>query len=95
MTVEQIYRYMEERVPCALSAEWDNDGLACCPDTNAPVRRVLVALDATEAVVDRAVSEGFDLLVTHHPLLFKGVKELDMDGDGDVSIVDATCIQRF
>ncbi len=76
MTVAQIYRYLEERLPRSLSAEWDNDGLACCPDTDAPVRRVLVALDATENVVDRAVAGGFDLLVTHHPLLFKGVKEL-------------------
>lgn len=76
MTIEVLYRYLSERVPCALRAEWDNDGLACCPIENAPVKRVLVALDATEAVVDRAVTGGFDLLLTHHPLLFRGVKEL-------------------
>ncbi len=76
MTVEQIYRYFEERLPRTLSAEWDNDGLACMPEKNHPVHSVLVALDATEQVVERAVSGGFDLLVTHHPLLFKGVKEL-------------------
>ena len=76
MTTEQLYRYFEAQIPRTLSAEWDNDGLACCPVQHKPVHRVLVALDATEEVVDRAVNEGFDLLVTHHPLLFKGVKAL-------------------
>ncbi len=76
MTTEQLYKFLEQALPRSLSADWDNDGLACCPVQHHPVRRVLVALDATEAVVDRAVGEGFDLLVTHHPLVFKGVKEL-------------------
>jgi dinuclear metal center YbgI/SA1388 family protein len=76
MTIEQLYAYLESRIPRTLSAAWDNDGLACAPVENAPVRRVLVALDATEQVVDLAVSGGFDLLLTHHPLLFRGVKEL-------------------
>ena len=76
MTIEALYRCLEERIPRALRAEWDNDGLACCPIENAPVRRVLIALDATESVVDYAVTGGFDLLLTHHPLLFRGVKEL-------------------
>ncbi len=76
MTTEQLYAYLESRIPRALSAAWDNDGLACAPVENKEVRRVLIALDATEDVVDRAIAGGFDLLLTHHPLLFRGVKEL-------------------
>jgi len=76
MTVTELYKFLEEAAPRALSAEWDNDGLACCADPDKKVARVLVALDATEPVVNKAVSEKFDVLLTHHPLLFRGVKEL-------------------
>lgn len=75
MTTTQLYAALEARYPRSLSAEWDNDGLSCLP-TDKEVKRVLVALDATEAVVDRAAREGYDLLLTHHPLLFRGVKAL-------------------
>ena len=72
MTVEELYGFLERRLPRSLAAEWDNDGLACLPAAHRVVRRVLVALDATEAAVDRAIAGGFDVLLTHHPLLFKG-----------------------
>ena len=76
MTVSELYQYISAFAPRALSASWDNDGIACCVDEAAPVRRVLVALDATERVVEKSVQGGFDVLLTHHPLLFRGVKEL-------------------
>lgn len=76
MTVKELYAYIAGFAPAALSAEWDNDGIACCTNEARPVRRVLVALDATEAVADKAIAEGFDVLLTHHPLLFRGVKAL-------------------
>lgn len=76
MTIAKLYEFLEKSAPRALSADWDNDGMACCADTGKEVRRVLVALDATEAAVNRAAEGKFDLLLTHHPLLFRGVKEL-------------------
>lgn len=76
MTVKELYNYLETRFPRSLSAEWDNDGLSCCPEPEKQVRRVLVALDLTEAVAKRAADEGFDVVLTHHPLLFRGVKAL-------------------
>ena len=76
MTVKELYDGISALAPRELSAEWDNDGIACCTDLARPVKRVLVALDATEAAVDLAVSGGYDVLLTHHPLLFRGVKEL-------------------
>lgn len=79
MTIEELYRHLCDFAPAALSAPWDNDGIACCTDKTRPVRRVLVALDATAQMVKRAIDGGFDLLLTHHPLLFKGVKELTPD----------------
>ncbi len=76
MTVEQLNQFFEMRVPRALSCSWDNDGLLCCPDPLHEVRRVLVALDVTETTVGMAIDGGFDLLLTHHPLIFRPIKAL-------------------
>ncbi len=51
--------------------EWDAVGLVC-GDPDAAVRRVLVAVDPVESVVEQAVRGGFDLLLTHHPLYLRG-----------------------
>ena len=77
MTVRELYRLMNEKIPGALSCEWDNDGLLCCPDGEREVRRVLVALDVTEEVVSRAIEGGFDLILSHHPMIFKGLKAVN------------------
>lgn len=79
MTVARLYEILEKTVSRSLSADWDNDGFACLPAPTREVKRVLIALDATEDVVDYAIQNKFDLLLTHHPLLFHGVKELTPD----------------
>ena len=76
MTVEELYRFLEDKFPRTLSAEWDNDGLCCAPAPTKEVKRVLVALDPTAVVVEQAVRGGYDVLLTHHPLLFRGIKAL-------------------
>ncbi len=76
MTVQELYRFFEDKFPRELSAEWDNDGLCCVPDPSRKIARVLVALDPTEAAVEKAIEDGYDLLLTHHPLLFRGIKAL-------------------
>ena len=77
MTIQQLYDALEARIPRSLSCGWDNDGLSCCPDPAAPVRGVLVALDATEDAVAATERRGCNLLVTHHPLLFRGLRAVD------------------
>lgn len=76
MTGEAFYRLLEETFSPTLCAAWDNDGAACLPEPEREITRVLVALDATDKAVERATDGGFDLLLTHHPLLFRGVKSL-------------------
>lgn len=76
MTIEQLNQFIEQRVPRTLSCSWDNDGLLCCSDPLREVRRVLVALDVTETTVEAAVENGYDLLLTHHPLIFRPIKAL-------------------
>lgn len=67
---------LEEKIPRELSCDWDNDGLMCCPDPDAEIKRVLVALDISEKTVDLAIAEGCDLILSHHPLVFRPVKAL-------------------
>ncbi len=76
MTVKELYAKFCDRIPEALRESWDNDGLMCSSDGSAEVTRALVALDVTEDVVDYAIQYGFDLIVSHHPLIFKPLASL-------------------
>lgn len=77
MTVRELYEILNEKIPSSLSCPWDNDGLMCCPDGTREVRRVLITLDVTEAAVDYAVRGGYDLILSHHPLIFKGLRAVN------------------
>ena len=79
MNVRQLYQYLNENIPTSLSCEWDNDGLMCCPDPDREVHRVLIALDVTGEVADEAVEGDFDVVVSHHPLIFKPIRSLTTD----------------
>ena len=79
MTVNELYAKLNALIPSSLSCEWDNDGLMCCPDGTAEVRRALITLDVTEELVDYAIEYGFDLIISHHPLVFKPLKSLVED----------------
>ena len=76
MTIRELYAFLEEKIPRSLSCDWDNDGLMVCPDDTKEVRRVLVALDITAAVAEQAIKEGYDLVVSHHPLIFHPLKSV-------------------
>lgn len=76
MKVLELYQYLEEKIPRELRCDWDNDGLMCCPDPDAEVKKVLLALDVSEKTVDHAIAEGCDLILSHHPLVFRPIKAL-------------------
>ena len=69
---------MEDLAPARYAEEWDNPGLNI-GDPDAEVKKILVALDATEKVIDEAVEKGADMIVTHHPLLFHAIKKINYD----------------
>ena len=71
MTVTKLYDYFCNYFPENLRCEWDNDGIMVCPDSNAEVKKVLLTLDVTEEIVDYAIDRGFDLIISHHPLIFR------------------------
>jgi len=68
----RVVALLDELYPQGSAAEWDRVGLVT-GDLEQPVRRVLFALDPTLAVIEEAREWGADLLVTHHPLLLRGV----------------------
>ena len=70
MTVVEFYNFLNEKIPPEYSLSGDSDGLCCCPDPDREVRRVLIALDATDDVVNEAIEDGADVILTHHPMIF-------------------------
>ena len=74
MTVIQLYRALEDLIPRELSCDWDNDGIMCLPNGMKRVKKVLLSLDATDGALEYAAKNGFDAIVTHHPLIFRPIK---------------------
>jgi dinuclear metal center YbgI/SA1388 family protein len=78
VTVAKIKQIMDELAPPLLAQEWDNVGLQI-GDSRQPVRRIWVALDPTMQVIKAACQKKVDLLITHHPLIFRPLKSIDFD----------------
>jgi len=72
LTLGEVVAALERLYPRDSAADWDRVGLVT-GDVEQPVRRILFALDPTLAVIEEARAWGADLLVTHHPLLLRGV----------------------
>ncbi len=79
MTVRELYDRFEAVIPLALRESWDNDGLMVCPDAENEVRKAIVTLDVTEECVDYAIENQFDLIVSHHPLVFRPMNAMTED----------------
>ncbi len=79
MTVQELYNRLVARLPDSLCEPWDNDGLMVAPDADAPVRRILLSLDVTEDAVDFAIENRFDVILTHHPLIFRPLSSVTED----------------
>ncbi|MEE0968994.1 MAG: Nif3-like dinuclear metal center hexameric protein [Clostridia bacterium] len=73
MKAIDLYKYLDAKIPSSLSCTWDNDGLMCCGDPNREIKKVLITLDITDRAVDKATEEGFDTIISHHPLIFKKI----------------------
>ncbi len=69
-TVADILQYIESIAPPYMKEDWDNIGLLCGRKEK-EVRTILVALDPFRSVIEEAVEAGADLMVTHHPLIFR------------------------
>lgn len=73
-----VFQEMERWAPKSLAYEWDNVGLQIGSSSN-PVNKVMVTLDVLEPVVDEAIDKQVDLIIAHHPIFFKPLKQLNVD----------------
>lgn len=74
----KIIEKFDEIASPRLAENWDNVGLLV-GDSNANISKILVSLDATDEVIDEAVNNHVDMIITHHPIIFKGIKKINTD----------------
>ena len=86
--VKDIIKVIEDFAPLSLQEGWDNSGL-CIGSADAPVNSVLLGLDCTPDLVDEAVACGADMIVTHHPLIFSGLKKISPDNPVGEAVIKA------
>ena len=76
MKCSEIIKVLNELAPESCACEWDNPGLIA-GRRDKEVKKILVTLDATDEAVETAIREGADMLLSHHPLIFKPVKKIN------------------
>ena len=82
VTIKQVYDWIDTIAPFDGAEEWDNVGILA-GSADQKVEKVLCALDLNAAVLDEAIARNVQLIVTHHPILFAGrknVREDDAEG---------------
>lgn len=88
MQVQNIIETLENHAPLALQEEYDNSGLLL-GSMSQVIQGVLVCLEITEEVVDEAIEHNLGLIVSHHPLIFKGLKKITGSNDSERAIIKA------
>lgn len=76
MKIKEITSYLESLAPVSSQESYDNSGLIV-GDANAEVTDVLLSLDCIESTVEEAIQKGCQLIIAHHPIVFKGLKKLN------------------
>lgn len=93
-TVREVYNFIDSIAPFSTQEEWDNSGLLV-GDENKEVNRTLFALDITTDVINQAISCNAELIITHHPIIFKPVSNILSDSliykliENGISIISA------
>jgi len=75
MKAKEVIEVLERFAPTSFQESYDNTGIQI-GDIELDVSGVLISLDITEAVLDEAIEKGCNMIVAHHPLLFKGLKKI-------------------
>ena len=88
MKIKQVLCALEQFAPLPLQESWDNAGLQVGL-TEAEVSGALLCLDVSERIVDEAVAKGCNLIVSHHPLLFRGLKQISGANDVQRAVIKA------
>lgn len=78
MLTLKLYENLCKDLPKEASLPWDNDGISVLPYAEHETKRALIALDVTDATVKCAIDNGFDAIITHHPMIFRPVASIDL-----------------
>ncbi len=76
LKVKDVVSLMEKLAPTSLKESFDNVGLLI-GEENKDIKKVLLALDVTEEVVDEAINLNVDIIISHHPIIFSGIKSVN------------------
>ena len=76
MKAYELIEWLNEHHPQKFAEDWDNVGLLVGDDQK-EISHVFLALDLTEPVLDEAVASGADMILTHHPMIFSGIKKIN------------------
>lgn len=98
ITVNSIIEFIDQIAPFDTAEAWDNVGLLVGKKDQS-VKNILLALDVTEEVVLEAIEKGVDLIITHHPIIFSGLKSITDNSrigssvlkliENDISVISA------
>ena len=88
MLVKEITGVIEQMAPLALQEDYDNAGLLLGSHEQ-KINGVLVCLDVTEPVMDEALEHGLNMIISHHPLIFKGLKRITGQNEQERVIIKA------
>jgi len=76
MKIKDLISYLEEIAPLSYQESYDNAGLIV-GDVENTVSQALISLDCTEEIVDEAIANSCDIIISHHPIVFKGLKKFN------------------
>ena len=76
MKAYELISWLEKKYPADAAEDWDNVGLLTGDDTN-EISHVFLALDLTEETLAEAIEDGADMIITHHPMIFSGIKKIN------------------
>lgn len=76
MTIKEITQYLEEIAPLNYQESYDNAGLIV-GSLDKEISKALISLDCTEEIIDEAIANQCDIIISHHPIVFKGLKKFN------------------
>lgn len=78
MKICDIYKILNEKIPVSTQEKWDNSGFLI-GDENKDISKIVFTLDITKSSIDFAVSQNANLIISHHPVIFDGIKSVKSD----------------
>jgi len=88
MKLAELIDFFETVAPSALQEDYDNSGLIV-GNKNTEVQKALLCLDSTEEMVDEAIREGCDVIIAHHPIVFRGLKRFNGNNYVERTVIKA------